>query len=149
MGDSSKRKSEFLKMPHGTAIQKLRKLLLFKLVQQTGQDACFRCQKTIESVDQLSIEHKEPWEGRSVELFWDLNNIAFSHVSCNRPHVHGGYKLRKVAPDDSLLWCTGCQDYQDKNSFGPDASRWTGHTSSCRKFRTDLIQEGRRLNGRK
>lgn len=80
---STSRKSEFLGMPFGTAHNRLRKKILFSLVQRLEEDTCYRCNKTIESVDDLSIEHKQAWEGKSIELYWDLSNIAFSHLRCN------------------------------------------------------------------
>lgn len=45
-------------MDEATALNKLRKLILFSLVPQTNQDICFRCQAKIETVEKLSIEHK-------------------------------------------------------------------------------------------
>jgi hypothetical protein len=61
-------------------------MALFNLLQKYAEDACFRCGEKIERIEDLSIEHKKPWEGISVELFWDLDNIAFSHLRCNLPH---------------------------------------------------------------
>lgn len=100
----NKNKSEFLGMPHGTASAQLRKMILFDLVKKCGLDTCYRCGEKIESIDDLSIEHKEAWLGVDVKLFWDLNNIAFSHLNCNisvgrrmekQPIIHGtvsGYR---------------------------------------------------------
>ena len=45
-----------------------------------NEDICFKCKSKIKIVEELSIEHKLPWEGISIELFWDLDNIAFSHL---------------------------------------------------------------------
>ncbi len=72
-------------MDNSTASHKLRKLILFSLVQQTAQDICFRCQTKIETVEEISIEHKMPWLDSSnpVSIFFDLTNIAFSHLKCN------------------------------------------------------------------
>lgn len=41
--------------------------------------------KKINTVDELSIEHKEPWENSDnpKELFFNLDNISFSHLKCN------------------------------------------------------------------
>jgi hypothetical protein len=75
-----------LGMPPGTAAGRLRKIILFHLLCRLEENICFKCAKEIVTVDELSIEHKEPWEGRSAELFWDLNNIAFSHLRCNTIH---------------------------------------------------------------
>jgi hypothetical protein len=139
--ENNKRKSDFLGIPHGTATNKLRKLIIFSLVQKTGEDRCFRCGKLIESVDQLSIEHKEPWEGRSIELFWDLNNIAFSHLKCNRPHGYtynpeNGIKQRKAGPVGTA-WCSDHKQFLSTTEFSK-GSRWDGlrgYCDSCRKAR--------------
>ena len=79
----NKKKAETLGMPHGTAVHRLRKSLLYKYVKMAGENYCFKCGAEIESVDDISIEHKEPWEGVSAELFFDLDNVAFSHLKCN------------------------------------------------------------------
>ena len=70
-------------MPHGTANNRLRKSIMFKYVKMAGENYCFKCGAEIESVGDISIEHKEPWEGVSAELFFDLDNVAFSHLKCN------------------------------------------------------------------
>ena len=75
------RKSAFLGMPHGTATNRLRKRVMFSLLEKHGENTCFKCSKKIETADELSLEHKQPWEGVSVELFWSLENIAFSPSS--------------------------------------------------------------------
>lgn len=86
MSKTNKAKSDFLKMPFGTACNRLRKSILFSLVQETNRDICFRCGKKIDTENELSIEHKERWLNVSVDLFWGLDNIAFSHLVCNKPH---------------------------------------------------------------
>ena len=94
---SSEKKSKFLGMPHGTATSHLRKNVLFHLLQRLDEDRCFRCGDKIDTVDELSMDHKEPWEGISIDLFWDLENIAFSHVSCNKPH-----RIHKLSSEELL-----------------------------------------------
>lgn len=82
---SKKKKKEQLGMNASTASHRLRKMILFSLVQQTGQDVCFRCQTKIETVKELSIEHKTPWldSENPIKTFFDLENVAFSHLKCN------------------------------------------------------------------
>jgi hypothetical protein len=82
---SNKRKDELLREPHGTAEAKLRKALLFKYVQLAGHDICYRCSRKIENVRDFSIEHKSAWQSAMDprSAFFDLTNIAFSHLSCN------------------------------------------------------------------
>ena len=83
-----------LGMDVGTAHHKLRQLITLNLLQQLKQDICYKCGNKISNISELSIEHKIPWRNNSNELFWDLNNIAFSHKKCNRPHKHGSNGLK-------------------------------------------------------
>ena len=79
------KKDEQLGMPHGTAVARLRKAVLFKLLQDSGLNVCFQCDGIIENVNDLSLEHKKPWldSDNPVETFFDLENVAFSHLHCN------------------------------------------------------------------
>ena len=81
----NEKKNNMLGMPHGTAANRLRKNILFSLVCALKANECFQCGGVIQSVEDLSIEHKEPWMQANdpVESFFDLNNIAFSHLKCN------------------------------------------------------------------
>jgi hypothetical protein len=125
--DSGARKSAFLGMPHGTAANRLRKSILFHLLQKHDENICFKCSERIETADELSIEHKEPWEGISLELYWSMDNIAFSHLRCNRPHrnVGGGIGKRKVGPEDTA-WCVKCKAFYAVSEFKRNRSRWNG-----------------------
>ncbi len=116
---SSKVKDALLGEPHGTAGAKLRKALLFKYVQLAGHDQCHRCGKKIEHVDHLSIEHTEAWQKAADPrgVFFDLDKIAFSHLSCNiaacerytpprQAHGYGGY-TRGCKCDVCRAWKAG------------------------------------------
>ncbi len=129
---SSARKAAFLGMPHGTASARLRKSILFSLLQRHGENVCFRCSKEIGTADDLSIEHKLPWEGISVELFWSLDNIAFSHRYCNVPHRYAGgqARMRKVGPEGTA-WCRRCKAFRCVADFSANRSRWNGLQSWC------------------
>jgi len=78
-------KSALLGENVSTAMHKLRKRVLFRLIAKLHMDECFRCGSQIETVEELSIEHKEAWQSAvdPAAVFWDLDNIAFSHLSCN------------------------------------------------------------------
>jgi hypothetical protein len=58
--DNNARKSAFLGMPHGTASNRLRKMIMFHLLEKLGENFCFSCRQKIESVDELTVEHKQP-----------------------------------------------------------------------------------------
>jgi hypothetical protein len=77
------KKTAQLGMNPGTASQRLVKDLLFDFVQKAGH-VCFRCGGELSRGD-FSIEHKEPWldSDDPLGLFFDLNNIAYSHRDCN------------------------------------------------------------------
>lgn len=81
---SHKNKDEQLGMSYSSARHRLLKDVLFKLIVDSGLDTCYRCGKKI-SRDELSIDHKVDWlnSGKAEELFFDIENIAFSHFSCN------------------------------------------------------------------
>jgi hypothetical protein len=76
---------EQLGMPLGTASNKLKKNILFELVKTCGLNKCFRCNNTIENVNEFSIEHKESWfdSNDPKGLFFNIDNIAYSHLKCN------------------------------------------------------------------
>lgn len=85
MNKQNDNKAEQLGMPIGTASNMLRKRVMFDLLCKLGDNICFQCGEEIESVDNLSIEHKVPWlhSENPKELFFSLDNIAFSHMKCN------------------------------------------------------------------
>jgi hypothetical protein len=135
----SARAIEQLGMPYGTAQGRLRKVVLFSLLCKHKENICFRCQKSIETVDELSLEHKEPWEGRDTSLFWSLDNIAFSHMKCNVPHVrHGGEGRRKSGPAGTA-WCAYHEKFESIDNFYPDPERWNGVRHQCKTGRYERV----------
>jgi hypothetical protein len=131
---SNENKAKTLGMPHGTANGRLKKNILFHLLKKLNENICFKCGKLIDVVDELSIEHKLPWEGRSAELFWDLNNIAFSHLFCNRPnrpHNNGGWN-KKQRPEGTN-WCIGHQRFEPIENFWKAAQRSSGLEQYCKE----------------
>ncbi len=139
MSNSSNAKAAFLGMPYGTASNRLKKMLMFKFAQALELDSCFKCGEKIQTVEELSVEHKEPWFDREngVELFWDLDNIAFSHLGCNRAERNGQEKRRKIGPEGTA-WCSSHQDFVPVDKFGSAKDKWNGlrnHCNDCRKAR--------------
>ncbi len=82
---ASKKKSEQLGMNHSTAANRLRKIIIFVMMQELNEDYCLHCGNRIVHINDLSIEHIEPWldSDDPVGLYFDTSNIAFSHLSCN------------------------------------------------------------------
>lgn len=113
MNLSNINKVKALGMPFGTANGKLRKSILFHLVQKIELDLCFRCNKIIASIEDFSIEHKIAWMGTNdpVKYFFDIENIAFSHIICNNK---AGLKRgspghippnKRRVKNDAVSWC--------------------------------------------
>ena len=91
-------------MKLGTANGRLRKSLLFHLAKKCDMHYCYQCGGEIENLDEFSIEHKTPWldSENPQELYFDVENIAFSHYVCNvgaarRPNQK--YKTQREAMD--------------------------------------------------
>ena len=79
------KKDALLGMPLGTASARLRKELLFHLAKKLGLTTCCRCGEEIDGVKKFSIDHLDAWQRAEnpVEAFFDLENVAFSHLGCN------------------------------------------------------------------
>ena len=102
MNKGNKAKADALGMAHGTAANRLRKMILFSLVCRVKLNMCHQCGGEILSVDDLSIEHKTPWlrADDPVKTFFDLDNIAFSHLSCN---AAASVRIKKIFRTSSEL----------------------------------------------
>jgi len=76
----------------GSAGHRLLRLILLDLIRQLAIDQCFRCGAPIENVRALSIDHQTSWRFATdpQKAFFDLDNIAFSHLSCNARFSDGG-----------------------------------------------------------
>jgi hypothetical protein len=127
--NSNALKSEQLGMSHSTAAHQLRKLLMFQLVQQSGRDLCFQCGEKIESAENMSIEHKKPWlhSEDPKAMFFDLDNIAFSHTKCN----YGS--ARKVISKVTRKATSGFKGVHSNND-----------PKSPFKYRSDIRVDGKR-----
>jgi hypothetical protein len=80
----SNKKQEQLGMNPSTAQHRLLKDILWDLIVKTNQDTCCKCGCKM-TRETFSIEHLVPWldSNNPTERFFDLENIAFSHKSCN------------------------------------------------------------------
>ena len=103
------KKSEQLGMPSGTAAGRLRKNILFSLLKRLNENFCYQCGGEIEFEDELSIEHKVTWLNSEdpKSLFFDLDNIAFSHLSCNSSAARVvKHKFRKTGKFKGIVYPT-------------------------------------------
>lgn len=103
----SNKKQQQLGMNPSTASGKLVRDVLWKLVAQTEQDACCKCGEPM-SRETFSIEHVTPWLDSEdpVGLYFDLENISFSHLRCNiadrRASPHTNDEGRRLAKNKRI-----------------------------------------------
>lgn len=78
------KKAQQLGMNPSTASHRLIKDLLYYYGVDQTDTVCFHCGKFM-SREEFSIEHKTPWldSDNPVGLYFDLENVTFSHLSCN------------------------------------------------------------------
>lgn len=99
-----------------TANNRLRKKLLFHFAKLLGLDDCYRCHKKIKNLEEFSIEHKESWMSskNSLDKFFDLDNIAFSHLICNIKfeRIKTGVKHPSHRAYNQGCRCDGCKNVE-------------------------------------
>jgi hypothetical protein len=149
--DGNKIKHEKLGMPFGTANGRLKKLLIYDLANKLELLNCFRCGKKILSVNDFSIDHKKSWlySNNPVKYFFDVTNIAFSHISCNtaagrtnlQPFEHGHTPSNKITVQSSYAWCYSCKTQKSVDDFSKNASKYNGVQSECKQCRSTKRKE--------
>ena len=78
------KKRDQLGMNPSTASGRLLKDILFKFVCEMEKNLCHQCGEPMER-ETFSVEHVVPWldSDDPIGLFFDLENISFSHRTCN------------------------------------------------------------------
>lgn len=134
-----------LGMDWAKARYKLSKMLLFKMAHEAGYGDCFQCGRLIDDIDTFSVDHKQPWRDVDAALFWDLNNIAFSHLSCNsRAAKRGGEPIPPIG--DNEKYCGRCKNVKQMTDFPPAASRRDSYCTACQ---TERVRERRQRTGKR
>lgn len=112
-------------MHPSTASNRLKKSILFSFAKKLGYNWCYQCATEIKDIDKFTVEHKVAWldSDDPVGYFFDLDNIAFSHASCNYSASRG----RPSMPCPSVTAyrkgcrCDGCKkarsDYREKRKL--------------------------------
>jgi len=132
MESSNQKKAKLLGMPFGTANGKLKKMLLWHFATKLKMLVCYHCGELIETLEEFSIEHTEPWMSAAdpVGVFFDVEKIAFSHINCNvGAAIHPN--TRKVV--GGKLRCSICGGWFQKDSFHKASRDTTGRTSECKR----------------
>lgn len=89
----SEKKRSQLGMNPSTASGRLVKDLLWRFIQQAGQDTCCKCGDPM-SRETFSIEHVVPWLDSEdpVSRYFDPENISYSHLLCNVSDIRANKK---------------------------------------------------------
>jgi hypothetical protein len=137
--DVAKRSAQ-LGMLYNTVRHRLYRLLLFDLMRRCGVDLCARCGLPITDVKDFTIEHVKPWLDVDTALFWDLDNIGFSHHACNSAaarvtEASRGIEYKRRVGPEGTAWCTSHQDFLDIGNFSANKYNWNGLQAQCRECR--------------
>ncbi len=100
---------------------------MFRLLERHGENICFKCGGIISAVSELSLEHKKAWQEGGASLFWDLDNVTFSHRRCN---LRTGWVRREII--DGMLWCSSCKQLLHITLFHKDRHQRTGFALLCK-----------------
>ena len=95
----SKKKREQLGMNPSTASGRLVKDLLYRFIVEAKRNSCYVCSEEM-SRDTFSIEHRVPWldSDNPAGLYFDLDNITFSHKSCNFSRSRNAQRNKTCCP---------------------------------------------------
>jgi len=129
--------AEKLGMSKGTAANRLRKAILFSLLKDVGKNVCYQCGEEIKNLRDLSIEHKTPWlySKNPIDTFFDINNIAFSHLSCNCSAASRKYVgRRRIRTSDGFVWCAECKQYLHPDEFSKRSRKDSSGQCGCRSY---------------
>ena len=125
---SNDKKSKQLGMSFGTAGARLKRLIIWSLLVELNLEHCYRCEQLM-SVDTYSIDHDINWLDNDVELFWDITNIRYSHLSCN---VQASSRNDKHCPEENS-WCSSCKECRPTFEFGNNKRKKNGLDPYCKK----------------
>lgn len=120
---SDKKKMQ-LGMNPSTASHRLVKDLLWNFVKTTGQESCCKCGEIMRR-ESFSIEHVIPWLDSEdpVGMYFDLENIKYSHLSCNRADARNTTK-KYFSREEKLQGQRDAQKVLDKSRvYCPKARR--------------------------
>lgn len=127
---ANEKKAAQLGMSGGKAYHKLRKKILFYYIKKAGNNICYRCEKKINDIDDFSIDHKKHWLNNNIKLFWNIRNIAFSHLKCNLKSKNHSYKRDCIK---GKFWCIKCKKFKPKKDFIPSRNYKFQYCKECKR----------------
>ncbi len=131
-------KRDFLGMSSSNAHIMLVRMMLFRLVQQFGLDVCFRCDRKIKTLREFSLDHEKNWLYVDPALYWDLDNIKFSHLSCNSRHRW--HPLHQPMPGGALMFIVLRRCLDLTSNFHRNRLQPNGYHNYCKGCRRDFYE---------
>ena len=98
-------------MNPSTASHRLVKDLLFEFAIRRCNIKCHRCMESVGRED-FSVEHIKPWldSENPRGLFFDLDNVTFSHLSCNASAAKRPERRHQIASYNKGCGCDNCKE---------------------------------------
>lgn len=131
-----------------TAKHRLDRIIMFSLIGRLNINICFRCKKPM-TVNNFSIEHKIPWlhDPDAKNLYFDLNNIDFSHNSCNqrfrRIIIQPGWNKGKITHGTSG-YRSGCRCHICKSIYSENRkdryAKLRGRSQTAKAATSKVVQ---------
>lgn len=151
--ETKKNKNEVLGMNFSTANNRLRKIILYNLCKELKLINCYRCNENIESVEEFSKDHLVDWlySKNPVDLFFDVENIKFSHLKCNskfsklskkgKQSVIKSSERKRIVGPEGFSWCSISRHFSPNSEFTRRRSRWNGLDSKCKKCKSLYMKQ--------
>jgi hypothetical protein len=127
----------------GTARCRLVRLIIFDFIIKTANNKCFKCLSPM-TLEDFTIEHKKPWfnQNKASDLYFDLENISFSHAKCNRPdNPNWNNSSKRIDSPEGFSWCNVCKTHKELEHFYTKNKRWNKVEFKCKDCLKNLKRE--------
>lgn len=143
--DRNNRLKDILGETISNATYKLRKILLFEFAKRLDLHHCFRCGEPIDNIDEFTVDHVLSWRlHKSRELFYDIDNIKFSHFKCNcanytKSKTRPNARKNKIKNEEKF--CDLCMRFIPLAQFHKKSNAVDGYQTYCK--RCHYLKKGR------
>lgn len=83
------------------------------------------------------MDHMQNWIDADSSVFWDVSNVAFSHVLCNVRASRGHSNVHRSHPDGTH-WCSKHKGYLPQSEFYVTRQSPTGLPYWCKGCKSEM-----------